>query len=194
MKGFTLIELLVVIAIIAILAALLFPVFAQARAKAWSAGCLSNLRQLGLAFQMYTMDADGITPPAYINSGGTVARWQQLIQPYAKNVQIYQCGAGPVTIDPYSGLAMSYGLNSYNFSSGKDSFWYGVSANLVADVSATIVAADSSGGKYYVGSGSSFSEPVPYVDYRHQQGFNAMFFDGHSKWQRTTTRASWALY
>ena len=194
MKGFTLIELLVVIAIIAILAAILFPVFAQARLKAFQAGCLSNLHELGLAFLMYTQDYDQITPPVYISSGGTVARWQTLIQPYAKNVQIYQCGAGPVTIDPYSGLAMSYGLNSYNFSTGKDSFWYGVPSSIVADASATIVAADSAGGKYYVGSGSAFSQPVPYVDYRHQQGFNAMFFDGHSKWEMNTIQANWALY
>src|SRR5687768_14208579 len=63
-RGFTLIELLVVIAIIAILAAILFPVFAQAREKARQTSCLSNLKQLSTAMMMYAEDSDGLFPPA----------------------------------------------------------------------------------------------------------------------------------
>jgi prepilin-type N-terminal cleavage/methylation domain-containing protein/prepilin-type processing-associated H-X9-DG protein len=86
--GFTLIELLVVIAIIAILAAILFPVFAQARAKARQATCTSNLKQIGLAFLMYVQDYDE-TMPYCVNSVGNVdanpARaYDQLVQPYVK--------------------------------------------------------------------------------------------------------------
>ena len=65
-RGFTLIELLVVIAIIAILAAILFPVFAQARDKARQVGCLSNLRQIGLATQLYAQDYDETPPPRHV--------------------------------------------------------------------------------------------------------------------------------
>src|SRR6476659_6898905 len=69
-RGFTLIELLVVIAIIAILAAILFPVFAQARERARSAACLSNLKQIGLAFAMYAQDYDEVAVATAIANGG----------------------------------------------------------------------------------------------------------------------------
>src|SRR5436853_4498579 len=68
-RGFTLIELLVVIAIIAILAAILFPVFAQARAKARSISCMSNARQVGTAFHMYVQDYDEVCPAMWGGSG-----------------------------------------------------------------------------------------------------------------------------
>lgn len=70
--GFTLIELLVVIAIIAILASILFPVFARARENARRSSCMSNLKQLGLAFMQYTQDYDEQLPKEAIHSGGTV--------------------------------------------------------------------------------------------------------------------------
>ncbi len=92
-RGFTLIELLVVIAIIAILAAILFPVFARAREAARRTSCASNLRQLGLAAHMYAQDFDELFPCDYYacNSQWTHSRLVGQLTPYMKNRQIFYC-------------------------------------------------------------------------------------------------------
>jgi prepilin-type N-terminal cleavage/methylation domain-containing protein/prepilin-type processing-associated H-X9-DG protein len=91
-SGFTLIELLVVIAIIAILAAILFPVFAQAREKARQAGCLSNCKQIGTAVMMYAQDYDEQSPPWWneVPKVGPVY-WHYWLKPYVKNIQVFIC-------------------------------------------------------------------------------------------------------
>jgi prepilin-type N-terminal cleavage/methylation domain-containing protein/prepilin-type processing-associated H-X9-DG protein len=85
-SAFTLIELLVVIAIIAILAAILFPVFAQAREKARAISCLSNCKQAGLGFAMYVQDYDEVTPML-----GYGREWWSQIYPYVKNLDVFYC-------------------------------------------------------------------------------------------------------
>src|SRR5215218_3224774 len=102
-RGFTLIELLVVIAIIAILAAILFPVFAQAREKARQATCLSNCKQIGLASNMYVQDYDETFPGHNWPSGEGVHKlpdgrtfqghvgWPLLFYPYVKNLSVFTC-------------------------------------------------------------------------------------------------------
>ncbi len=140
-KGFTLIELLVVIAIIAILAAILFPVFARAREKARQSSCLSNLKQIGLATTMYIQDYDQLwIPSTHLPDGTSVradhegyAEWlaalapQELLSPYVKNQQIWVCPsrtnrspgsidghpswASAVYPDRWAGVPIGYGPN-----------------------------------------------------------------------------------
>lgn len=118
-RGFTLIELLVVIAIIAILAAILFPVFAKAREAARSSSCKSNLKQLATGWQMYAQDYDELTIPIRIGGAGSRAfRWNEIVQPYMKNQGILGCPSN-------SRKGISY---TYNFSAG------GPNGKIMADI------------------------------------------------------------
>src|SRR5581483_11559794 len=107
-KGFTLIELLVVIAIIAILAAILFPVFAQAREKARAISCVSNEKQIALGILMYVQDYDETFPIYFYDTAATpsdppftpsapdsIVGWNEAVYPYIKNVQLFRCPSSP---------------------------------------------------------------------------------------------------
>ncbi len=129
-KGFTLIELLVVIAIIAILAAILFPVFARARENARRASCQSNLKQIGLGILQYTQDYDE-KYPTYCGASGTTAAtssnvsssntfgWADSLQPYMKSTQIFQCPSE--TNSP--GAASASGLTPDPTAAGYSDYW-----------------------------------------------------------------------
>lgn len=185
-KGFTLIELLVVIAIIAILAAILFPVFAKAREKARQSSCASNLKQIGLAINSYKQDYDETYPLNYSAYDGNGSRmftgpscsyrgywWIDELVPYVKNEQLWMCPSGRGNVGNNNGWCMVDFPRSYNYagtaSGAKD-----------ADVklpSETYIAAD--------GASQAF---VPQccadnvcVAYRHSDMFNGLFFDGHVK-------------
>src|SRR5438045_2165890 len=123
-NGFTLIELLVVIAIIAILAAILFPVFAQAREKARQISCLSNEKQIGLGFLQYCQDNDETFPYGLSLGNGTYTAWPDAIQPYMKSTKILSCpDDGPAGApDPnaadgnaWKGVRMSYMVNGFTW-------------------------------------------------------------------------------
>jgi prepilin-type N-terminal cleavage/methylation domain-containing protein/prepilin-type processing-associated H-X9-DG protein len=185
-NAFTLIELLVVIAIIAILAAILFPVFAQAREKARSASCLSNMKQLGLCITMYTQDYDELYPVGFDGDNWNgVGLWVQNVQPYVKNLQVFVCPddiAGPFPpASSWEGWRISYAANSFyssnwccspNWTSGfplqgpmgvsDQSSWLFGSSNSLATITqpaATILMAEKHNHDtiYWGGNASAFS-------------------------------------
>ncbi len=115
-KGFTLIELLVVIAIIAILAAILFPVFARARERARQTSCQSNLRQIALATIMYAQDYNEMLPPILLQSGENLYAVNETLMPYMRNDQLWICpsdGVGEVeTTEVGAAMDISYSGNT----------------------------------------------------------------------------------
>jgi prepilin-type N-terminal cleavage/methylation domain-containing protein/prepilin-type processing-associated H-X9-DG protein len=203
-RGFTLIELLVVIAIIAILAAILFPVFAKAREKARQSSCLSNTKQIGLAFMQYAQDYDERNAPGRVYIAGVIDYfWYGALAPYMKNTQILKCPSDSFT--PVNGC--SYGVPYYNMfhdaGTGPRGFALGniQSPSECLLMGETQAASGAATWYYYTlknwpfpydtagGPGNRVADPG-----RHNGGSNILFVDGHAKWIATSTiqTTSWS--
>jgi len=198
-KGFTLIELLVVIAIIAILAAILFPVFARAREKARQASCLSNCKQMGLAAMQYAQDYDEAYLPGYIDNanGGTrtwYTIWYTHMEPYMKNRQVYMC-ASAVGPNPFDSSGHAYSGVDYGINSRICPDRIGMKMADVKYPAETLLFADSdctrSSTDYTTSNAWTLYEsfhPSRFIPARHNGGANLVFGDGHAKWHQINIR------
>lgn len=197
-KGFTLIELLVVIAIIAILAAILFPVFARAREAARATTCRSNMKQIGTAMRMYSQDYDELMIKGGQDVGTTDSdgngRYDPgpaiLLQPYIKNAPVWQCPSASFKMNQ-----TTYGAVSYQFSNRVA----GVADAQVGNSSGCIVAIDhwDEGGWFEHDATQGDAPYLPEVTAnshlhfrRHNDGLNAAYYDGHVKWMKQTNSKS----
>jgi prepilin-type N-terminal cleavage/methylation domain-containing protein/prepilin-type processing-associated H-X9-DG protein len=184
-SAFTLIELLVVIAIIAILAAMLFPVFSRAREKARQTTCLSNLRQLGAATMMYVQDYDGTYPMSAYLAGSNVATFNTQIAPYVKNNQLGQCPSEPEAMDQVA-MFVFFGLGPAT----PRYVSYATNLSVLADrfmppgapvVRESEIPRPADTVMLYDGNVSDGFPRVLPVQARHNGMFNANYADGHGK-------------
>ena len=218
-SAFTLIELLVVIAIIAILAAILFPVFARARENARRSSCQSNLKQIGLGILQYSQDYDEKQPLTVFGPNGasnwpTAYKWMDAIYPYVKSEQIFRCPSDSSTVGYYKYAASTPGVDSYNFASYifNNAYWgYGglgpANKNLAAiDAPATTlwVLEQTNGSNIEaswqdaaanppIGTFQGYAmldTPAGDVAQRHLDTTNALYCDGHVKAVRLTAIAA----
>ena len=175
-SGFTLIELLVVIAIIAILAAILFPVFAQARESARQTTCVSNTKQLMFAFTMYASDYDGMSCPCRRMQG---APWEENMLAYSRNKQICRCPSDSRPLNnPMTGaFTPSYGINQQVAGQLMDTFAED-STRLAAFVEANACMIMN---PVQVAVGPGGNTNTPSLAPRHHGRLCLAFADGHAK-------------
>lgn len=223
-RGFTLIELLVVIAIISILAAILFPVFARARENARRTSCLSNLKQIGLAAMQYTQDydehyvplfwragtgwpaaavnqTDPSMPGAYYRTGygdgsGHKVVWMDLLFPYTKSIQVYQCPNAKRMFSstvPYPGYGYNcafYGVNcAYT---NAQAALTPIKLMTVQRPAEVFMFLDYNFSGMNAAPNIYMSRAIPgNPDYDslapHLDGTNIVFADGHAKWRAATS-------
>jgi prepilin-type N-terminal cleavage/methylation domain-containing protein len=204
-SGFTLIELLVVIAIIAVLAAILFPVFGRAREQARRTACQSNMRQLGTAFMLYVQDYDETLPNSTDGppGAGKLGAWLYFsrfpandpatppaafeavrggLYPYYKNAQVIVCPSDPQarqTGNSYAANACVFNPSVDGFATGRSlAFFNQVSQWMLLAEEASYQPTQHSTDDGYFHRRNIFAE-------RHSEGSVLTFLDGHSKWYRT---------
>ena len=190
-RGFTLIELLVVVAIIAILAAILFPVFARAREQARRASCASNLKQVGLAMKMYIQDYDEQFPSNELPDIGELG-WAEQISTYQRNTQVLQCPSESQQQqqpDLYTDYYMSVWLSARpdGVHEGSIEFPANTVMNGEGPASKSNAYCQAVRGGETMGGTGSTSWLLPDIQVnarRHSEGTNFLFIDGHVKWLR----------
>lgn len=203
--GFTLIEMLVVIAIVAVIAAILFPVFATVRERGRRTVCQSNLKQIALAMQQYVQDDGGVYPPeAYLgwNADGTPrnsVEWFHLVYPYVKTRQAFYCPSAPadapahtegVNWENWDFVDYIYDtpwLNKFHEGTSKTAYFYGVAESTLATPASITINIDPNwitpdGVAHYIrdvktSCGYEFAGST-----LHSNGGNYSFVDGHVKW------------
>ncbi len=206
-RGFTLIELLVVIAIIAILAAILFPVFARAREKARQTSCLSNQKQIALGLLMYASDYDEALPGFYYkavdDANWPLFMWVDAARPYVKNDDIFRCPSGGDYLKEHSSnyagstIRLSYHVNDRVCYGGRGTFDNRMSK--ITHPAETLLTFDAWHADRWCahafGHGSRdicYARPAGKIKRpegsftgdlsRHNGGANVTFCDGHGKW------------
>jgi prepilin-type N-terminal cleavage/methylation domain-containing protein/prepilin-type processing-associated H-X9-DG protein len=198
-RGFSLIELLVVVGVVALIAAILFPVFMRARGgDSKKSSCMNNLKQLGLGFLQYTQDYNERLPfvvsssvyaldnPATASNETSFYGWADTLQPYVKSVQVYHCSTmshangNPTTFAPLARDCTDYWLN------GRIA---GLSLMNVKSPAQTLALAEGNDGGDMTDARYNYSAlPAPWINdqnspvYRHVDGANYCFMDGHVKY------------
>lgn len=213
--GFTLIELLVVIAIIAILAAILFPVFAKAREKARQTSCLSNVKQIALGILQYAQDYDERFCMSYNDDVGAACwrHWEEQIMPYCKNSQMFVCPSNQLNFTANGGLVIGASYATNNWVTGGS---HGAADNSIGQITApaeTMLVFDTH--PYRAAAWCAYATETNanddcygtvLVPHRrcgnaahiaiegHNGGFNAALCDGHAKWFKATEAGYYGSY
>jgi prepilin-type N-terminal cleavage/methylation domain-containing protein/prepilin-type processing-associated H-X9-DG protein len=187
-KGFTLIELLVVIAVIALLAALLFPVFAQARSRARGSACLAQLRQLAAAHQMYLQDHDEVLPAwRFSGQGGNPAPWPELLRPYLRSTEILtDPGYTGAPRDPATWRAdyalLTWGPGGFGTAGEPYWRWPGTLLTSTGPLVMTLAQVVRPSETIQLADGYTLTTNSAARDRHRSGGSNVTFVDGHTRW------------